>query len=270
MGFGSLQNYKRGMPRYNILSAMSSPEQPKIHIILAGDIHQRIRTFGYNIKRCNVTDAYIIQVGDFGVGFNKPGFYATELGLLNETLVARNNHLYVIRGNHDDPSYFRESNNPFGLSNITFLADYSELNLLGLSFLFVGGATSIDKAGLEEGYDWWPDEVFVLNTEYPSVCGRVYDAVVTHTRPLQSGLFLNPRNHVGMIAATPGLAEELEAESKRVSALYDLLPIAPRAWYFGHFHESNVSSGPAPAYTRFRCCAVDELVECTLKSKPKP
>ena len=117
----------------------------KDKIILVGDIHGEYSRLRYNINRLNHEDAYIIQVGDFGMGFYKLNYYKNEVfPKLNETLVNRNCHLYVIRGNHDDPEYFKQTNNPFDFSNITLLEDYSELTLLSKSILLIGGAVSID------------------------------------------------------------------------------------------------------------------------------
>ena len=119
----------------------------KDKIALLGDIHGMYGRLRWMVKPSNdrcITDAYIIQVGDFGVGFYRENYYKFEFQLLNKELEKSNCHLYVIRGNHDDPSWFKETHNPFGYKNITLLQDYSELNLLGKSILLVGGAISIE------------------------------------------------------------------------------------------------------------------------------
>jgi len=73
----------------------------KDKIIIVGDIHGAYPRLRYDISR-SYTDAYVIQVGDFGFGFHKPNYYKTELEDVSKTLTKTNCHLYVIRGNHDD------------------------------------------------------------------------------------------------------------------------------------------------------------------------
>jgi DNA repair exonuclease SbcCD nuclease subunit len=207
----------------------------------------------YDISR-SYTDAYIIQVGDFGFGFHKPNYYKTELGDVSKTLTKNNCHLYVIRGNHDDPSYFAETNNPFGFDNITVLADYSELNLLGKSILLVGGAVSVDRRFREDGKSWWSDEDFNLKLEdqFPYK-DRQYDLVVTHTRPGVCGAFKGFDNIQYWCDQDPDLKNDLIDESQQLDYLYERTK--PKDWYYGHFHNSDITQYED---TKFRCINIDE------------
>ena len=227
----------------------------KNKIILIGDIHGEYGKLRYDINRFDHEDAYIIQVGDFGMGFHKPNYYKDQVfPKLNEVLVNRNCHLYVIRGNHDDPECFKQTNNPFDFSNITLLQDYAELNLLSKSILLVGGAVSIDRRFRTEGKSWWSDEDFNLKLEYEfPYKDRQYDLVVTHTRPGVCGAFKGFDNIKNYCDQDPDLIDDLIEESQKLNNLYDLTK--PKDWIFGHFHKSETIQYED---TKFRCLDIDE------------
>lgn len=235
----------------------------KHNIILVGDIHGEFGLLGYNITtRFQHENAAIIQVGDFGLGFHKPNYYRTELTKLNSELLKGNNHLYVIRGNHDDPEYFKETNNPFDLSNITLLNDYSNLIVGSKHILLVGGAISIDRVGRLNQMDaypdkklYWPDEPFVFNEGVIAelTAGNVFDTVITHTAPSEARLFDTFHKIRGFLKQDDALEADLLLERAEVSKLYNA--IKPAEWYFGHFHESRTSYVGA---TKFRCIDIDE------------
>lgn len=97
-----------------------------------GDIH------GLNRQYLNIVDRSpypTIQIGDFGAGFVENPITDEQAKL----------HRFI-RGNHDDPSKCRHRKN--WIVDGTF-----EDNMV-----FIGGASSIDKAYRTEGVSWWPDE----------------------------------------------------------------------------------------------------------------
>lgn len=236
----------------------------KDRLLLCGDVHAEFSTFGHLCKRYGHENAYIIQVGDWGMGFCKPAYYQTELTKLNNILVGSNCHLYAIRGNHDDPAYFRETNNPFDLSNITLLKDYSELELLGKKILCVGGAISVDrqsrikkdkerkKYNSEALSSWWADEKVKILSPEEFQYGK-YDIVVTHTRPGVCGGFKGSAYINELIGADPSLQVELIEEAAEMTKLWEYTK--PELWAYGHFHMSMSSTHEN---TFFRCLDIDE------------
>lgn len=226
----------------------------KKNIFLCGDIHGEIFTFSYLIReRYKIKDSYIFQLGDFGMGFYKEDYYKDSLNRLNEKLQLDNNHLYVLRGNHDDPSYFKQTNNPFGYENITFLKDYSELNLLGLDILCIGGAISIDRQDRVEGRSYWKDEVFVYDENF-DFNKKKYDVVLTHTRPKSCGAFKGFSNIAGWLKYDALLKDDLIKESEEVEKVYT--KTKPQQWMYGHFHQSNFY---VDENTSFRCLDINEF-----------
>lgn len=236
---------------------LPSFDETKSNIVLVGDIHGEFNKLGYDIHRMH-KDAYIIQVGDFGMGFCKPNYYRDIFKKLNKNLEMRNCHLFAIRGNHDDPEYFKKTNNPFGYSNITLLQDYSELELLSKKILLVGGAVSIDRVWRQEKMRkkkhkklWWLDEKFVPR-EPPYLVGD-YDLVVTHTRPGNCGAYKGSINIEKLLELDPHLKDELLEERDQLTALWE--KTKPANWVYGHFHESIIMPSQG---TEFRCLDIDE------------
>lgn len=72
-----------------------------------GDIHGAFRNLVYNIMDVDCP-TNIVQVGDFGLGFHGRNADLRNLVYINEELVKVGKNLWVIRGNHDDPSYWAE------------------------------------------------------------------------------------------------------------------------------------------------------------------
>ena len=227
----------------------------KDKVIMLGDVHGEFGKIRWSLR--NIRDAYIIQVGDFGVGFYKENYYKQELAVLNDKLEDANCHLYAIRGNHDSPAWFKETNNPFELKNITLLQDYAELDLLGKSILLVGGAISIDRRFRVPDKSYWHDEKFVLklDNEFPYK-DRQYDVVVTHTRPGVCGSFKGFYNIKEWIDQDPDLKNDLIEESQSMDYLYE--HTKPKLWLYGHFHCSNTI---VHENTKFKCLDIDELYE---------
>ena len=183
-------------------------------------------------------------IGDFGMGLKHE--QEKHLITLNGNLSDVNCHLWVIRGNHDDPKYFQRD--PIvGYSNITFVPDYSVLNISGKKILCVGGAISIDKDKRTEGWDWFPDEGFNFEdvSQYKNI-----DIVVTHTAPM----FVAPWAIGNFVEKHP------EAIQERIDMadVYDTLAKNNNIerWLYGHFHNSyhQLNNG-----TTFQCLDIDEF-----------
>ena len=129
-------------------------------IVFVGDVHGEWRTLGYKaVEQYQLEHYVIVQLGDFGIGFNSEQYNKTELKRLNTKLKKKNNHLVAIRGNHDDKSYF---NNEYSKSypNIHLVSDYTVIEILcdisefddgikstciNVNILCIGGGLSVDR-----------------------------------------------------------------------------------------------------------------------------
>jgi hypothetical protein len=178
----------------------------KDQLLGLGDIHGKINITISEINRIGIENTYILQVGDFGIGFKNIVKESYRMKFLNDYLLSRNIIMYAIRGNHDDPKFFRNTwkeeilrynieekkyseiiieqalNRIEDLTNIIFVEDYSVLEILGKKILCVGGAISIDRKKRIENLSWWKDEPLYLNEEKLRNIGQV-DYLCLHMAP---------------------------------------------------------------------------------------
>lgn len=217
-------------------------------IYIHGDNHGKWDRLFDRIDQGNITDAIMIGVGDAGVGFKIKEKQDREFELLNDRFKKRNIQYMSIRGNHDDPSYFDGS---VKLSNFELIPDYTSRELNGETFLFVGGAISIDRQFRKVGSSYWTDEVFVLKPELIKKC----DVLISHTAPYWVGPF-DKQGLEGWCIKDVHLWDECKKERMDADELVKLAQ--PSRSYHGHFHIS--------AWVDFRDCYarildIDEIVE---------
>jgi predicted phosphodiesterase len=226
-------------------------------IFFLGDIHDNFKLVSHYVNLYGITNADIIQVGDFGVGFRPFDTELKNLTGVNEELVKANVHLWAIRGNHDFKRYF--DNDPFGLTNIHLVSDYTILELVGKRILCIGGAISVDRVPRMtklqyNGFNveptigkesWWPDEVFELKEDILLGVENI-DIVVTHTAPD----FCFPTNQLGFGPFVDEMAEgdqylklELTHERKQMTRVFEILKETGKNritnHFYGHFHKDR-------------------------------
>ena len=163
-------------------------------ILFCGDLHGNFAHIKSEIERKKIGNeddpTYFIQVGDFGVGFAPLKTEQETLLHLNKFFKLRNIICLVIRGNHDNPNFFK-GNHIF--SNLKLLEDYTVMDIYDKRYLFVGGAISVDridrilsdKKSKEYGTNresYWIDENFILDEEkLRDIIG--VNVVVSHSSP---------------------------------------------------------------------------------------
>jgi len=218
-----------------------------------GDIHGNLKRIREVVEGRGLRGDAIIQVGDFGVGYN-PANDRKNIQKLNEYLAKRECTLWVIRGNHDDPAFF---DGRLSLSNVHLVRDYTVAEIEGLRYLFCGGATSIDRMQSIDrmltaetyGYSdpcYWPGERFALRPDLLEGVGPV-DVVVTHTAPE----WCHPQNRDGFgrfvtefFKDDPNLERDLRRERADMSEMFGIIADSgARLHLYGHFHQSQVTAG---------------------------
>ncbi len=205
-------------------------------ICLIGDTHGSWNRMFDKLDQNGVENAYLIHVGDLGMGFVSPHLQQGILQRSNEKFKERGIEFLAIRGNHDDPSYFTGSTK---LSHIELLPDYTLRELNGEKFLFVGGAISIDRIFRTLNQSYWLDEPFVLKPELAQKC----DVLITHTAPYWIGPFDKEGIESYCLKDTT-LWDECYQERLALDELVKLC--TPKKHYCGHFHQS--------AWVDFRDC----------------
>lgn len=215
-------------------------------IFYVGDTHGRIDDIKEIENEAIEAGAkIIIQVGDFGIHFNK------ECPLL-EWFSTRPEGLPWITcgGNHDNWPLWRSlpEVEMFGgtvieLAKGCFFAERgTELTIEDEKHLFFGGAESIDRIYRTEGIDWWEEEtpnIIETNQFFDAMESFKPDVVVTHEAPLR----VNVNRADRYKNTTPRNLENVLKHCEHT----------PARWYFGHHHmlEQWDIEG-----TAFYCCGL--------------
>ena len=239
-------------------------------VCFVGDVHGEWATLGYKAtEQYKLENHVIIQLGDFGIGFNSDEYNKAELKKLNTRLKKRNNKLVALRGNHDDSKYF---NNLYSnqYSNIFLVSDYTVIEIeynkdapddgiqstIGnINVLCIGGGLSIDRTERrkwkerrpEKNY-YWEDELPIydelklneINEKYP------YDihVVASHTSPT----FTYPFTKTGIqywLVHDMQLKDDLDIERGTMTKIFDKLQENQgilSEWYYGHFHATKTDT----------------------------
>lgn len=227
-------------------------------LVFLGDIHGDWKVIESFCDKA--TDFAILQLGDFGIGFRHKIKDTHNLEKLSKKLKETNNELYIIRGNHDDPSWFKGNSS---IERITFLQDYTLLRFQDKRIFCVGGGISIDRSQRLPGKSYWEGEEVVFSPEKVQQC----DILCTHVPPSKFPLTKAETNpmvtsfHKAEVMLGGDLLEDLEREKNGVQRISDLSGC--RHHYFGHFH---VSERHEESGREYRCLDINEFLE--LRNNP--
>lgn len=226
------------------MPVLKLPNQP---VIFWGDPLKGLNDLDSFLIQHSITSTTFIQVGDMGIGMTEPEQQLDKLERYNVYLKNTNCHLYIIRGNHDNPQYFTDSP-PIQIdcSNITLLQDYTLLQhpYLG-NILCVGGGTSIDRQDRTINVDYWEDEQF--HFDLPALQSLVEDnsirVVASHIAPSSFPAlpFLQSEESKGVdpyLTVDVGLEREALNDLKEEIMKYSGTQLI---WFHGHYNESYYS-----------------------------
>lgn len=207
-------------------------------MLFLGDIHRNFKVI-FDFCKSYEYEGNIIQVGDFGLGFNTREHEIKLLESINNVMTQLNSNLYVIRGNHDDPRYWNEWHQEF--SNLHLVKDYTVLELEGYKMLCIGGALSVDRIERNAGVDYFPDEVFTFKPELMPT--EPFDILVTHTSSdVYTGMYKLPPFIYGYAKKDANLLADLECEKTEVAKMFSHIDVSKLKYhFFGHFHRSKTT-----------------------------
>lgn len=214
------------------------------HLLICSDIHSNIDIIPNYVRDMELKNCAIIQVGDFGMGFDRRFKEDKRMKYLNDRLINSNSDLFVLRGNHDNPAYF---DGEYKLSNLTLLKDYSVVVINGINILCVGGAYSVDRVGRlgymdkRRKFDYWVDEPFVFDEEKIKSFRNI-NIVCTHSSPN----FCMPLSKSGLkefMLKDPKIGDDVTTERHELAVMYNILSENNDIsdWYNGHFHKPFTS-----------------------------
>lgn len=226
----------------------------KYKLKIVGDLHGALTQFASNIKDINTI--YIL-VGDNNIGKTSFKNDIETLMLLEFQLAKNNNYLLIIRGNHDNPKYFKKKSSfknelSDNAPHIILLPDYSIVHINDYTILCIGGARSADRVHRIKDYNYWasemvkkPDDNFYESLEKDK---ERIDIVVSHTAPLfappvefsngnkGNSYFLN-----SWALYDKELKLDVYKERLLLKGIYDKLSNKNQIkyWFYGHFHKSS-------------------------------
>lgn len=214
-------------------------------------------SYGIGVYLGKLQDCIIIVAGDCGFGFNKEEYYHQIFKKYHETLEKNNIHIYFVRGNHDDPSYFNEKKIDYEF--IKTIPDYSIISVNDSNILCVGGGLSIDriwrkqqevrinkyKKTIQKKLYWENEMPFFSKEKMDEIneSGVKINIVVSHSSP--HFVFPHKKDSLSYWAKLDkDIYIDSENERNVLTSVYEFLitnkhPL--KSWYYGHFHCHNVS-----------------------------
>lgn len=196
-----------------------------------------------------------IVIGDCGVGFdekNKEGLIKELLLHIDQICYIKNINLYLIRGNHDNPSWWKE--NKVVLLRTKFVKDYDSFVFPnGKTALAVGGGISIDRC-LRGGASYWEDEV---TTDPPEGLGE-FDFVFAHDCPTEVNHHTNglEKSFFHFVSQDVDLINDCEKQRATMDKVF--FTANPKVYIYGHFHNTHRCEYYG---CKFRCLDINELYE---------
>lgn len=230
-------------------------------LIFSGDVHGLISGLVFRIcDEMKLENTDCVVCGDFGIGFDNS--WNNLYSKIEKKLKKHNNHIWVVRGNHDNPEYFVDESK-YSKEYVTFMKDYKIYTIAGVTILPIGGATSTDQKYRTEGKNWWPDEK-IKEVEIKTLPTKV-DVIVSHQCPE----IFDPI-HTRFDDEDEDLYNSILSERKYLNNI--AFNVIADYWYYGHHHEHYRGEYKGITWT---CLGIDdklkpEIVEYRPKDNPNP
>ena len=225
-------------------------------IIAIGDVHGKFRELKIKIRAILNdtphkygssgfidTKIHFVQVGDFGLGFDSPLLTYNELLDLDNDLIFAGAKLWIIRGNHDNPSFWGKSGYKF--DNIHFINDDTILRIDDKLCYFAGGGVSIDRSKRIHGVSYWENEFYYFNDQAiygAHILNQSIDVLFTHDVYMGASplTFLDSPLVKEWTNRDKKLEEDLIAQQFEIKTMYEhvLKTNNKLKWYHGHYHQS--------------------------------
>ena len=240
-------------------------ETEKKSTFFIGDIHGEFKAIKKWIKSNKLSNCNLVFCGDFGFGFTSIQENIKTLTKTEKVCIENDVDCFILRGNHDDPSYFNRETPIFEFKKIHLLSDYTVIQTPEHNILCIGGAVSVDRVNRIAAYEhdievlmkrrhykletarrkaklyWWPDEVFVYSSQIVDELKKAnikIDTVATHSAPDFCQPLTNPKA-IGWTRLDRELENDLYEERKSFTELYKHLIANGNTiinWFYGHYH----------------------------------
>lgn len=238
-----------------------------------GDIHGKFPELA-NVLRTLPVNSTIIAVGDIGIGF-PDSKEPSCLDSIDAIAIERNQKLWLMRGNHDNPAIWKEHRREWNahLQNVRIPEDVHRMRIGNVHVIMVGGATSLDRYHEDriDGRTWWRNEGVdpeaVQKVEQMVEFYGKADILLTHAGAFEAkpGPERDQMTFDHYSEVDPTLQAEVIGERMLLSEVVKASQAKTVA--FGHYHVPLEShDGPI----RYRCCAELEAWKYVKRSMLPP
>lgn len=207
-------------------------------------------------RKAIYNDSIIIINGNEKIGFNDIKYYELILTKINKVLSKTNTYLFFVRGNNDNPSFFKGE--LINLSNVKSIPDYSLIKISSKNILCVGGGISINRSwkmkhqelinsvtSNESKKIYWEDEAPFFDAEsLKELKNTKIDYVITHIAPTFSFPDFSYKE-IPWVKTDKALIDDLENARLVMDNIYDYLiknHNKPEAWVYGHYNIANAET----------------------------
>jgi hypothetical protein len=231
-----------------------------------GDTHNRFRTL--QIIKENYKKGFlkpgdtIFHLGDNGMMDFHPlkldSYYRKCVRLMEELELS----LHIIRGNHDDPSFYKDYKNTS--DKVTICRDHMLMEIDEVTFRCVGGAASIDREYRYVGKDWFFEEMPTEadGPDTPNPC----DVVIAHALPGRVRRHFDPliprSDFVNKLLNSPVVQLDVLREGEVLETSWK--KYQPKLWVCGHYHINLTETfTTGNISTKFCVVDIDQMVNIT-------
>lgn len=214
-----------------------------VNYLFLGDAHGDL---DFVVRACEIAARYsaeIIQVGDWGFiwpvrdsgSAGRVHYDENQLDKLSSVLITWGVTMRFIDGNHDWHPHLRNVAGMDGPNELAPRVIYQPRGSMytdpeGTSFVFVGGAPSIDKSFRKDGISWWREEEITDEEVEKALYHKTCDVLVTHDAPDYPPSFLPKGDDTFRVKSRKSL--------NNVRSLRTALK--PRLHVHGHWHYAYV------------------------------
>lgn len=202
----------------------------KSRVFICGDTHSNWDMLNKKTQEIfdrNPEKVDLIVAGDFGYWPNIEEASLSKIQLYDKRL-----RIFFCPGNHENWWALKELekdhfNEPIRVhTNIFYCPFGTTRNFNGRTFLFCGGADSIDKNSRMLGVDWFPEEI-IRESDMEMLPDKRVQVIISHTCP--SSVYYALSKYL----PNPNLWSN-DPSTKYLSIIFR--QYQPKRWFFGHWH----------------------------------
>ena len=236
-----------GMSAVRQLSPEQLLREPPTGLTIAGDWHADGDWSRQVIGEAAAAGSQVVlHLGDFGVW---PGDFGRRyLDTVEAALADTGLTLAFIDGNHEDFAQLLAVplDPASGLrvlrTGLYHLPRGTRWNWHGVSWLAIGGASSIDRAWRKPGISWWPEEALTAGDVARAVAAGKADVMLTHDSP--EGVAIPGISAPAGPAPVWPAAALAAARANRLLVREVVDAVRPTHLFHGHFHVRYTTALP--------------------------